>query len=337
MSAIKSGNYDLKNLTILMSQTGGACRASNYSGFIRKALKESGYDFIPVLSVSAQGIESHPGFSYSLDMAKKGVMAIMYGDLLSRVLLRTRPYEIVEASADKLYEKWDKKLKSDIITGDKKTYIENINNIVKDFDQLQIDESFRKPRVGIVGEILIKYHPTGNNDLIRLLEAEGAEVVISDITDFLEYCCLNSEVKNKYLSKAYLPRLGGKVAISYLEYYRKYVIDALEKSKRFDSVTPIEEIARKAEKIVSLGNQYGEGWLLTGEMIDLVESGVNNIICVQPFACLPNHITGKGMIKPIRDIYPKSNIVPIDYDPGASEVNQLNRIKLMLASAYDNL
>lgn len=336
MAAIKSGRYDLDRLTVMMSQTGGACRASNYTGFIRKALKDSGYDGIPVLSVSAQGIESHPGFDYSLEMARKGVMAILYGDLLSRLVLRTRPYELEEGSVNRLYETWDRKLRQDIRLGSKKDFKANVRAMVEDFDRIGIREDIRYPRVGIVGEILIKYHPVGNNNLIDIIEAEGAEAVISDLADFLNYCCYNSTIKYKYLSKSIVPKLGGDLALSYIESYRKYLREALGESKRFDPMGDFEDLVEKGSSVVSLANQYGEGWLLTAEMIELVESGVENIICVQPFGCLPNHITGKGMIKPIRERYSGANIIPIDYDPGASEVNQLNRIKLMLSASKIN-
>ena len=337
IAALKSGKYDLDNVSLLMSQTGGVCRASNYIGFIRKALKDAGFENVPVIAVSAQGIETNPGFTYSMDMARKGMMAVIYGDLLNRVLYRVRPYEKIKGSANLLAEHWMDKCIEAVKVGDKKEYVENINQIVRDFDELEIDENLVKPRVGIVGEILVKYHPMANNDLVGILEAEGAEAVSSDLTDFLMYCCHNADYKHKYLSKSVFPKIGGDIAIKYMEYYRKPMRLALRKSKRFYEPSTVEELVREAEKIVSIGNQYGEGWLLTAEMLELIQHGAENIICTQPFGCLPNHITGKGVIKIIRDIYPETNIVAIDYDPGASEVNQLNRIKLMLSTAHDNV
>ena len=336
IAALKSGKYDLDNVSVLMSQTGGVCRASNYIGFIRKALKDAGFGNVPVIAVSAQGIETNPGFTYSMDMARKGMMAVIYGDLLNRVLYRVRPYEKIKGSANLLAEHWMKKCIEAVKVGDKKEYEENIYQIVRDFDELEIDETLVKPRVGIVGEILVKYHPMANNNLVDILEEEGAEAVSSDLTDFLMYCCHNADYKHKYLSKSIWPKIGGDIAIKYMEYYRKPMRKALRNSKRFYEPSTVKELVKEAEKIVSIGNQYGEGWLLTAEMLELIQHGAENIICTQPFGCLPNHITGKGVIKAIRDIYPEANIVAIDYDPGASEVNQLNRIKLMLSTAHDN-
>ena len=337
IAALKSGKYDLDNTSVLMSQTGGVCRASNYIGFMRKAFKDAGFENIPVIAVSAQGIETNPGFTYSLEMARKGVMATLYGDLLSRLLYKVRPYEKIKGSANILCKNWMKKCAEAVKTGDKKEFRENVHRMVRDFDELEIDEDLVKPRVGIVGEILVKYHPTANNDIVGILEKEGAEVVVSDLTDFLLYCCYNATFKYKYLSKGILPKIGGDIAIKYMEHYRKHLREALRSSKRFEEPLTIYELVKEAERLVSTGNQYGEGWLLTAEMLELIHSGAENIVCVQPFGCLPNHITGKGMIKAIREKYPKANIVPIDYDPGASEVNQLNRLKLMLSTAHDNV
>lgn len=337
ITALKSGKYDLNNTSVLMSQTGGVCRASNYIGFMRKAFKDAGFGHIPVIATSAQGIETNPGFSYSLEMARKGVMSILYGDLLMRLLYRVRPYEKIQGSANILCKNWMEKCAESVKMGDKKEFEENVYKMVRDFDEIEIDEDLVKPKVGIVGEILVKYHPTANNNIVDILEGEGAEVVVSDITDFLLYCCYNATFKYKYLSKGILPKIGGDIAIKYIENYRKHIRMALRSSKRFHEPLTIYELAEKAEELVSIGNQYGEGWLLTGEMLELIEYGAENIVCVQPFGCLPNHITGKGMIKAIRDKYPRANIVPIDYDPGASEVNQLNRLKLMLSTAHDNV
>jgi len=336
INALKSGKYDLNNTSVLMTQTGGVCRASNYIGFIRKALKDAGFGNIPVISVSPNGMESNPGFTYSMELASKGVMAIMYGDLLMRVLYRVRPYEKIKGSANLLFEKWMERCIESVKIGDKKVFKENISQIVADFDKLEITD-VEKPKVGIVGEILVKYHPTANNDIVDILEREGAEVVVPDLTDFLMYCAYNESFKYKQLSKARLNKFAGDVSILYLEHYRKHLKRALKKSNRFYPPLTIKELANLVTPEISLGNQAGEGWLLTAEMVELIESGVENIVCVQPFGCLPNHVTGKGMIKAIKEKYPKANIVAIDYDPGASEVNQLNRLKLMLSTAQDNL
>ncbi len=337
LSALKSGKYDLNNVSVIITQTGGVCRASNYVAFMRKAFKDAGFGHVPIIAVSAQGIETNPGFKITPQFVKRGIMAVLYGDLITRMLYRTRPYEKIKGSANMLAEYWIKRCSKAVQTGSTKEFIKNVNQMVKDFDEIEIDEKLVKPRVGVVGEILVKYHPEANNKIVELLENEGAEAVVPDLTDFLMYSFYNSTFKHKYLSKGLLPKIVSDIVIKYIEYYRKYIREALRKSKRFEPPLTVEELAEKAEEITSLGHQYGEGWLLTAEMIELITSGVENIVCLQPFGCLPNHITGKGVIKAIRDKYPKANIVPIDYDASASEVNQLNRIKLMLSTAYDNI
>ena len=336
ISALKSGKYDLNNTSLLISQTGGVCRASNYVGFLRKALSESGFSHVPVISVSAQGIETNPGFTFTYDMIKRSVMATLLGDLLMRVSLRVRPYEKIKGSTNLLVDKWIEKLMIPLEDMKKGDFIKYTKEIVQSFDKIEVLD-ITKPKVGIVGEILVKYHPMANNELIDILENEGAEVVVSDLTDFLMYCLYNADFKAKRLGKSYKEKIAGDIGIKYIEYYRKYIREALSNSERFYPPLTIEELGDLAQKMISLGNQSGEGWLLTAEMMELIETGAENIVCVQPFGCLPNHITGKGMIKGIRDIYPKANIIPIDYDPGASAVNQLNRLKLMLSKAEENV
>lgn len=336
IKALKSGKYDTNHTSLLISQTGGVCRASNYVGFLRKALKDSGFANVPVIGVSTQGIEKNPGFKISYSMGKKMVMSVLLGDLLTRVTLRTRPYEKINNSTQVLLDNWIELLKEKINNLTKREFIQISNEIVESFDRIEI-LSIKKPKVGIVGEILVKYHPAANNDLIKILEDEGAEVVISDLTDFLLYCLYNSHYKYKYLGKDLREKIKGDAGINYIEYYRKHIRQALKKSDRFQAPPTIDDLTDFAEELISLGNQSGEGWLLTAEMIELIHIGAENIVCVQPFGCLPNHIVGKGMIKPIRDKYPQANIIPLDYDPGASSVNQLNRIKLMLSRAEDNL
>ena len=213
----------------------------------------------------------------------------------------------------------------------------NVEAIVRDFDELPIYEDIQKPRVGVVGEILVKYHPTANNNVVDLLESEGAEAVVPDLTDFLLYSAYNGNFRYEKLSGSFKAKVMGNLSIAAIEYIRKDMKNALKNSKRFHPPKPIDQLAKGAKKLLSLGHQTGEGWFLTAEKIDLLEEGVPNILCLQPFACLPNHITGKGMIKGLNKLYPSSNIFPIDYDPGASEVNQLNRIKLMLSVAQRNL
>lgn len=336
MEAVKSGRYDLNNTSLIISQTGGGCRATNYIGFIRKALRDAGYPDIPVISLNAVGLEPNPGFKVTPSLANKSMMALVYGDLLMRVLLKVRPYEKIPGSANKLYEKWVERCKESIVSGSRKTFKKYINDIVDDFDNLEIND-IKKPRVGIVGEILVKFHPTANNNVVEVVEKEGAEAVVPDLIDFLLYCAFDANFKYNYLAGSKTSQIISNLAISGIEFYRKELRDVLSRSKRFEAPERIDELAEGAKKIVSLGNQTGEGWFLTAEMIELIESGTENIICMQPFACLPNHVTGKGMIKELRRRYPGSNIVAVDYDPGASEVNQLNRIKLMLSVAFKNL
>lgn len=336
LDALKSGNHDVNNTSILISQTGGGCRASNYINFIRKALKKAEFSQVPVISLSASGIEKNPGFKITLELLNRAVQGIIYGDLFIRVLYKVRPYEKVKGSANALYDKWRQKCAVDVRSGDFITFKDNIKNIVKDFDTLEITD-VKKPKVGLVGEILVKFHPIANNDIISMLEKEGAEVVVPDLMDFFLYSFYNSTYKEKYFGGKKINKLISDGVIASIELYRKHLKKSLEQSTRFDPPSNIKELASLAEPIVSLGNQTGEGWFLTAEMVELIHSGVNNIVCMQPFACLPNHVTGKGIIKQLRRKYPLSNIVPIDYDPGASEVNQINRIKLMLSQAERNM
>ena len=338
MNALLSGKYDLSRTAVIMSQTGGGCRASNYIGFIRRALIKAGIPDVPVISLSAQGLESNPGFSYDIPMLKKAMMAVEYGDIFMNVVYRTRPYEAVPGSVNALHEKW-KKVCIEQLTKNKvhmKEFNKNLRAIVKDFDNIPLKD-IKKPRVGVVGEILVKFMPAANNHIIELLEAEGAEAVMPDLMGFLLYCMQNSTYKHELLKTPKKGAILSSTLIKILETFRKAGTKALAESKRFDAPSKISETANYAKDFVSLGNQTGEGWLLTGEMIELIHHGVGNIVCCQPFACLPNHIVGKGVIKELRAAYPEANIIAVDYDPGASEVNQLNRIKLMLSTANKNL
>ena len=338
MSAVLSGKYDLHKTAIVITQTGGGCRASNYIGFIRRALTKAGLEYIPVISISAQGLESNSGFKYSLPMLKKAMQAVVYGDVFMNVVYRTRPYEKIPGSVNALHEKW-KNICIRQLTKDKVTMREfnkNIRSIVKEFDEIELLD-IKKPRVGIVGEILVKFMPAANNYLVDLLEAEGAEAVMPDLMGFLLYCAENANFKKDYLGASKKSAFINNSVIKLLEWFRKGAKQALKESKRFTPPATIQETANLAKDLVSLGNQTGEGWLLTGEMIELIHNGAGNIVCCQPFACLPNHIVGKGVIKELRAAFPEANIIAVDYDPGASEVNQLNRIKLMLATANKNL
>ncbi len=334
MDAVLSGKYDTDRLAIIMTQTGGCCRASNYVGFIRRALDKAGMGHIPVISLNANGMEKSEGFKITLPLLLAAFQGIVYGDLFMRCLYRTRPYEAVEGSAEALHKKW-LKICTDQLTGVKNgySYKKICRGIVKDFDNLPLDEASKKPRVGIVGEILVKYMPLANNHLVELLESEGAEAVVPDLMDFMNYSIYNAEYKHEFLGATLRSAVISRAGIAAIAFLRSPAVKALKASRRFEAPMPIKEVASLAKQFLSLGNQYGEGWFLTGEMAELLTTGVPNIVCIQPFACLPNHVVGKGMIKHLKQVYPWANIAAVDYDPGASEVNQLNRIKLMLSSA----
>jgi predicted CoA-substrate-specific enzyme activase len=334
--ALKSGKYDLEHTSVIITQTGGGCRATNYMSFLKLGLKQAGFENIPLISLNTVGLGEQPGFKISLGFVNKLIMALLYGDLFMRVLYASRPYEKIIGSAEALYERWKKVAKVNIQNGNKHEFDNIVKAIIKEFDELDIYD-IKKPKVAIVGEILAKYHPMANNGIIQALEEGGAEVVLPDLMDFFLYSLYNSNFKFKYLGGKLLKKNACDISIAYLDHYRKVMNEELRKSKRFSPPAPIGRLAEMASSVLSLGNQTGEGWLITAEMIDCMESGIHNILCVQPLACLPNHITGRGMFKPLKDRYPMANIMPIDYDPGISHVNQLNRIKLMLSVAMKNI
>jgi predicted nucleotide-binding protein (sugar kinase/HSP70/actin superfamily) len=335
--ALKSGEYDLSKTGVFMSQTGGGCRASNYVAFLRKALKDLDMEQVPVISFNMVGLERNPGFSITPRLALQLIYGALYGDLMMKCLYRVRPYEIEKGSAQSVMESWFNPIVRNIDNLNKKQFKKNLAAIVRDFDSIPIQEDMVKPRVGIVGEILVKYHPNANNNLVELIEQEGGEAVVPAFIDFFEYGFVNKIYNYNHLSGTWADMVKNKAAIAFIESYRKYARKACEESKRFTPDALIEETAANAERFISVGNQCGEGWLLTGEMVDLIDSGVKNILCLQPFACLPNHVAGKGMLKALRQYDEKANIVAIDYDPGASNVNQLNRIKLLMSTAFKNL
>ena len=339
MEAVLSGEYDTDKLALIMTQTGGGCRASNYVGFLRRALEKAGYPHIPVVSLSVQGLEKNSGLKFTPTLIVNAIQAIIYGDLFMRCLYRMRPYELEKGSADKLHEKWVKKCTASLTKKgfNFKEFKNNIRGIVRDFDNLPIDENLVKPRVGVVGEILVKFLPSANNYLVELLEQEGAEAVVPDLLDFFFYCFYNSNFKASHLGMKKKTATISNIGIKALEHMRKTVDVECRNSKHFTGLSDIRVLAKMAENVVSNGNQTGEGWFLTAEMLELIHNGAPNIVCAQPFGCLPNHVVGKGVIKELRRQHPEANIVAVDYDPGASEVNQLNRIKLMLATANKNI
>lgn len=339
MDALLSGKYDLNKVAVIMSQTGGGCRATNYVGFIRRALEKAGMPQVPVISLNLAGIESNPGFHLNADLLIRAAYSALFGDIFMRCVYRMRPYEKEPGSVNALHTKWVKKCQ-DFVSKKSMNYFtfqKMCRQIVRDFDQIPVYEDLRKPRVGIVGEILVKFAPAANNHLVELLESEGAEAVVPDLLDFMLYCFYNQIYKADYLGTSKKTALISRFGIRALEKLRGQAAKEFAKSKHFTPPTSIYTLVDYAKPIVDIGNQTGEGWFLTGEMVELIHNGVNNIVCTQPFGCLPNHVVGKGVIKELRKHFPGSNIVAIDYDPGASEVNQLNRIKLMLSTAQKNL
>ena len=339
MQALLSGKYDLHKVAIIMSQTGGGCRASNYIGFIRRALKKADMGHIPVISINLSGLESNPGFKITPGLARRLAYGCIFGDILMKCVYRMRPYEIKKGSTDRLHRKWEK-ICIDFVSGKHLSHTrfkQICRTIIHDFDRLPIDENLKKPKVGIVGEILVKFLPAANNHLAELLEQEGAEAVVPDLTDFMCYCFYNQNFKHEKLGFKKTSAITGNAGIAAINWLRSAATEEFKKSRHFDPPANISDLAHMAAPIVSMGNQTGEGWFLTGEMMELIHGGTQNIVCTQPFGCLPNHIVGKGVIKAIRRSHPEANIVAIDYDPGASEVNQLNRIKLMLSTAVKNM
>ena len=338
MDALLSGQYDLNRVAVIITQTGGGCRATNYIGFIRRALEKAGMEKIPVISLNMAGIEKNPGFHLNAGLLIRAACGAVFGDIFMRCIYRMRPYEKEKGSVEALHQKWLQRCQAFVSAKHLNffTFRKMCRQIVEDFDAVPVTGEI-KPRVGIVGEILVKFAPAANNHLVALLESEGAEAVVPDLLDFMLYCFYNQIYKADELGTSKKAAFISKLGIDALEFLRSAAAKALAKSRNFTPPTSIYQTVEYAKPIVSIGNQTGEGWFLTGEMVELIHSGVNNIVCTQPFACLPNHVVGKGVIKELRRQYPSSNIVAIDYDPGASEVNQLNRIKLMLSTAQKNL
>ena len=339
MDALLSGKYDLHKVAVVITQTGGGCRATNYIGFIRRALEKAGLEYIPVVSINMSGLESNPGFQLNAELLIRAAYGAIFGDIFMRCVYRMRPYEKETGSVNALHRKWVK-ICQDFLSSKKLPgyfkFRRLCRQIIEEFDAVPVTDE-KKPRVGIVGEILVKFAPMANNHLVELLEAEGAEAVVPDLLDFMLYCFYNQIYKAEYLGTKKSSASTARLAIWAIGQVRGAAASAFKKSRHFAPPASIYDLVSYAEPIVSIGNQTGEGWFLTGEMVELIHQGVNNIVCTQPFGCLPNHVVGKGVIKELRRRYPESNVVAIDYDPGASEVNQLNRIKLMLSTAQKNM
>ena len=333
LHAIKSGKYDVNKVALMISQTNGGCRATNYLALLRKALISSGMEHIPIISMNVKGPSEMQGSLFSGKTFKRIIMAGYYGDALMRMLYRVRPYEKVEGSAQYLADKWAEKIKKQIKSASILRFNINIFRMIHDFDKLPLKDISRKPRVGLVGEILLKYHPDANNQAAYIVEQEGGEAVVPDLMDFVLYSFHNHIFDYMHLSGSWKAYASSIIGITFLEICRWSMRLGFRFSKRFEAPIYFNSLIRKVKGIISLGHQTGEGWLLAAEMIELLESGVNNVLCMQPFGCLPNHITGKGVVKEIKKRFPDANIVAVDYDPGASEANQVNRIKLMMSMA----
>lgn len=338
IEALESGKYDLNKTALIMSQTGGGCRATNYIGFIRKALKDAGFENVPVISFNVVGMEKMPGFKLSMPLIERLLKMVVYADLLQKMLTKNRAYEVNKGETQKLFDEWMAKCKKLLEKSTMKEFKQSIYDIVEDFEKIELDTSIEKPKVGIVGEVLIKYHPFGNNFVANKLEEEGAEVILPDFMGFIKFIATHKITFNQLIKTNKMSSKLFKAAIKLIDILEKDEVLALKNSKKgYLLPCDIFELETKVKDVLSIGNQTGEGWFLTAEMIEYIEHGIPNIICVQPFACLPNHVVGKGVIKTIRGLYPEANISPVDYDPGASEANQTNRIKLLMTVAKDNL
>ena len=338
IEALESGKYDVNKTALIMSQTGGGCRATNYIGFIRKALKDAGFEQVPVISLNVVGMEKMPGFKLTPKLIDKLIKAVLLGDLLQKMLHKNRAYEVHKGDTDKVFQNWMEKSKKLVTNCTNKEFKKAIYDMVDDFEKIEVDMSKEKPRVGIVGEILIKYHPFGNNHVVDLLEKEGAEVILPDFMGFIKFMATHRITFNTLLNSNKMSAAISRIALKLIDLVEKDTKIALSKSnKNYLPPRDIWHLEDKVKDILSIGNQTGEGWFLTAEMVEYIENGIPNIVCVQPFACLPNHVVGKGVIKTIRSKYPMANITPVDYDPGASETNQANRIKLLMTVAKDNL
>ncbi|MBQ1179873.1 MAG: 2-hydroxyacyl-CoA dehydratase [Methanocorpusculum sp.] len=338
IEAAESGRYDTHKLALMITQTGGGCRASNYIHLLRKALKKAGLEYIPVISINLSGMEKNPGFKLSLKLGVRCVFAMMYGDLLVHIGNQCRPYEVEKGATDALIESWTDKL-VDLFTENKglgfgamRRYM---REIVADFAKIERTNE-KKPRVGIVGEIYVKYAPLGNNNLEEFLLKEGAEPVVPGVTDFIIFKVNNRYVDVGLYGGSIFKKIGMWIFQNFVIKCQNIMIEVIEEEGTFRPMSHFSELQELVKGYLGYGNKMGEGWLLTAEMLELIHSGTNNIVCTQPFGCLPNHVAGKGMMRKLKDDYPDSNIVAVDYDPGATKINQENRIKLMLANASRN-
>jgi predicted nucleotide-binding protein (sugar kinase/HSP70/actin superfamily) len=326
----------LGNTALVISQTGGACRATNYYSLLRKAISKAGLEKVSVFPLNISNASQNKSIGFSFPMIRDFILVILYGDLIMKLSNRMRPYEFYIGQTDSLAESWLSRLSGIIGKNTWFNFRKTVKEIVRDFDNIAV-QKVKKHRVGIVGEVLVKFHPTANNNLVSFLEKEGAEVVVPNLMDTMLYMILENIYQHEYLEGSFRAKIISLITNKYIETLRAVIRKALKKSKNFSPSQTTKKLAKKVSDIVSVCNQSGEGWLLTAEMLKLIENDTKNILCVQPFGCLPNHITGKGVMKELKYRYNDVNIVAIDYDSGLSEVNQINRIKLMMSIAHQNI
>ena len=338
LDALGSGKYDLDHTALIITQTGGGCRASNYIHLLRKALVKAGYGQVPVVSLNFSGLEKDSGFPMTLTLIRKLLSVVYYGDLLVTLRAQTEPYEINKGEAEAMQEKWIKHLYA-LLLEDKGWHSRevraNMPQMAADFASIPV-KRVPKVKVGVVGEIYVKYSPLGNNDLEKFLASQDCEVNIPGLMGFVQYCVYNFSETARLYGGNLLTLNASSLLLNIIGKTERVMLDSL-KDNGFHAPMPFLELVKQADGVISTGDKMGEGWLLTAEMVELVKTGYENIVCAQPFGCLPNHICGKGVINRIRELYPTANITPIDYDPGATRVNQENRIKLMLAVARERL
>ncbi len=339
IDALNSGKYNPDKTALLITQSGGGCRASNYIHLLRKALKKAGYPQVPVISLNLSGLEKNSGFKIRLSMALKMLSAVIYGDLIMLLKNQIEPYEVNKGDAAKLTQKWIDELSAEMQRGKGYSFFEikkTLPKITESFSKIPLDKSISKTKVGVVGEIYVKYSPLANNHLEEFLFGQDCEVMVPGLLGFINFKVDNRLEDIKLYGGNPFKKIAMRFAMWYLSKIEKNLLDAAKAYGDFNVPAPYAHIKEICTKIIGPGCKMGEGWLLTAEMMELIESGYGNIVCAQPFGCLPNHIVGKGMIRKLKEMYPQSNIVPIDYDPGATKVNQENRIKLMLAIAKEN-
>jgi len=340
ISALESGEYDIHKTAVMITQTGGGCRASNYIHLLRKALKKAGMPFVPVISLNISGLEKDSAFKLTLGMLKEAVAILAYADMMMILSNQIRPYEITKGESDKLIDKWVERISAELMDSKKLSGIKNIEphlkEICTDFAKIEVNKT-PKIKVGVVGEVYAKFSPLANNNIEQFLRDQDCEVMLPGLMGFMIFKVDNRLEDIKLYGGSKAKSMVVKIILNYLKKIEKVFIETIEDARKFIIPSKYEQVKALVKNVIGYGSKMGEGWFLTGEMLELIHSGYENIVCCQPFGCLPNHIVGKGMIRQICELNPRANIVPIDYDPGATRVNQENRIKLMLSVAREKM